>query len=185
MGKKKKDKHLTKGERNPALHAQPDPKGDGVDVWPLVIKDMNDRDTLGKLKYGIPLRAHNGRDALVDAYQEVLDMSVYLRQEIEERNDLKRMISETRGVADSENSSPRELVSKLINRVKEQERQNRILSATVMHYQTHTGYIAGFDDGVEAVLAAVEQVRGDLLTRENIDEIYKVLEKKQSNAKPD
>jgi hypothetical protein len=33
----------------------------------------------------MPLRAHNGRDALVDAYQEALDLCVYLRQVIQER----------------------------------------------------------------------------------------------------
>lgn len=32
-----------------------------------------------------PLQAHNGRDPLVDAYQEALDLVVYLRQAIEER----------------------------------------------------------------------------------------------------
>ena len=81
MGKKKKEREreMSKGERSPALFAQPNPKSDGPDIWPLVIKDMADRDNLGKAKYGIPLRSHNGRDALVDAYQEVLDMSVYLR----------------------------------------------------------------------------------------------------------
>lgn len=30
--------------------------------------------------------AHNGRDALVDAYQEALDLTMYLRQAIEERS---------------------------------------------------------------------------------------------------
>jgi len=35
--------------------------------------------------YGEPLRAHNGRVALVDLYQEVLDAAMYVRQLIEER----------------------------------------------------------------------------------------------------
>lgn len=57
-------------------------------VWPLVIADMQERNETGIAKYGTPLQPFNGRDALVDAYQEALDQSVYLRQEIEERADV-------------------------------------------------------------------------------------------------
>jgi hypothetical protein len=46
---------------------------------------MKDRDRIGREKYGTPLQPHNGRDSLVDAYQEALDLCVYLRNEIEER----------------------------------------------------------------------------------------------------
>ena len=55
-------------------------------VWDLVLIDMVDRDKSGRKKYGTPLQPHNGRDALVDAYQEALDLVVYLRQAIYERN---------------------------------------------------------------------------------------------------
>jgi hypothetical protein len=51
-----------------------------------VIADMHERDQVGRERYGTPLQAHNGRDALVDAYQEALDLVVYLRQAIEERD---------------------------------------------------------------------------------------------------
>lgn len=51
----------------------------------LVIKDMAQRKELGTLRYGTPLQAHNGRDALIDAYQEALDLCIYLRQVIEEQ----------------------------------------------------------------------------------------------------
>lgn len=53
-------------------------------MWDLVITDMKDRDNAGFKKYGTRLRSRNGRDALVDGYQECLDMAVYLRQKIEE-----------------------------------------------------------------------------------------------------
>jgi len=53
-------------------------------IWDLVIKDMNDRNEQGTAKYGTPLQAFNGRNALWDAYQEALDLCVYLRQKIEE-----------------------------------------------------------------------------------------------------
>jgi hypothetical protein len=42
-----------------------------------VIEDMKARDHQGRAKYGTPLQAENGRDALMDAYQEALDMCVY------------------------------------------------------------------------------------------------------------
>lgn len=54
-------------------------------IWELVIEDMRERDNVGRARYGTPLQAHNGRDPLIDAYQEALDLVVYLRQFIEER----------------------------------------------------------------------------------------------------
>lgn len=56
-------------------------------VWDLVLADMRDRDAAGRAKYGTPLQPHNGRDPLVDLYQELLDAVVYARQEIQERED--------------------------------------------------------------------------------------------------
>jgi hypothetical protein len=55
-------------------------------VWDLVVKDMSDRDKEGTRKYGTPLQPFNGRDSLVDAYQEALDLVVYLRTVIYERD---------------------------------------------------------------------------------------------------
>lgn len=55
-------------------------------VWDLVEADMRERDQIGAQKYGTRLQPHNGRDALVDAYQEALDLVVYLRQAIYERD---------------------------------------------------------------------------------------------------
>jgi hypothetical protein len=69
----------------------PDKNNTNEAVWSLVVKDMMDRDAAGYRKYGTRLQAFNGRDALVDAYQEALDMCVYLRQEIEERAAAKRI----------------------------------------------------------------------------------------------
>ena len=56
-----------------------------VDIPPLVIADIQARRDFGIKKYGTPLQSHNGRDPLVDAYQEALDLCMYLRQAIEER----------------------------------------------------------------------------------------------------
>lgn len=66
------------------IEDQPAPQPGGTAIWPLVVQDMQQRDQLGRERYGTPLQAHNGRDALVDAYQEALDLAVYLRQRVEE-----------------------------------------------------------------------------------------------------
>lgn len=55
-------------------------------VWYMVIKDMNLRNEFGRKKYGTPLQPFNGRDVLKDAYEEALDLVVYLRQAIYERD---------------------------------------------------------------------------------------------------
>jgi hypothetical protein len=52
-------------------------------VW-LVTHDLERRAAEGRVKYGTLLRGFNGRDALTDAYQEALDLAMYLRQAIYE-----------------------------------------------------------------------------------------------------
>lgn len=59
---------------------------EGPAVWDLVVADMRGRDSMGLRKYGVRLTPHNGRDALRDAYEEALDLAVYLRQAIFERD---------------------------------------------------------------------------------------------------
>jgi hypothetical protein len=66
-------------------------------VWELVIADMRDRDNFGREKYGTPLQAFNGRNPVVDAYQEILDLAVYLRQHIEEQAAMKKRIEQLEG----------------------------------------------------------------------------------------
>lgn len=55
-------------------------------IWEEVIKDMHNRDKFGQSKYGRPVQTFNGRDALQDAYEEALDLCVYLKQAMNERN---------------------------------------------------------------------------------------------------
>lgn len=50
-----------------------------------VLSDMIKRHVFGVSKYGTALKAGDGRNHLIDAYQEALDLCVYLRQEIDER----------------------------------------------------------------------------------------------------
>lgn len=69
---------LARAEPPPVPNASPA-------IADLVIQDMLDRKAAGIAKYGVPLQANNGRDPLVDAYQESLDLAVYLRQAIAEQ----------------------------------------------------------------------------------------------------
>jgi hypothetical protein len=71
---------------NPAASEQPKPRGSGIPIVDLVKADLEARAQVGELKYGERLKANNGRDGLMDAYQEAVDLVVYLRQVIEERN---------------------------------------------------------------------------------------------------
>ncbi len=65
---------------------QPAPKpGTEPATWDLVLADIRKRDRLGALKYGVRHQADNGRDHLQDAYEEALDLAVYLRAEIQRR----------------------------------------------------------------------------------------------------
>lgn len=82
---------------------EPPPKrNDGPALWDLVVKDLEDtndpsrhlvitdareRDEFGAKKYGTRLQANNGRNALRDAYQELLDAAVYFKQDLVEKSD--------------------------------------------------------------------------------------------------
>lgn len=46
----------------------------------LVIDDIVEKMRMGKKKYGEFLRPFNGRDPLVDLYQELIDATKYVRQ---------------------------------------------------------------------------------------------------------
>jgi len=53
-----------------------------------VIADIEQRIQFGVARYGTELQAHNGRDALRDAYEECLDQAMYLKQMLVERDAL-------------------------------------------------------------------------------------------------
>jgi hypothetical protein len=59
-----------------ATTSQPSPIGDGQDVNALVVHDLIQRSLAGEKKYGARLKTHNGRNPLIDAYQEALDLAV-------------------------------------------------------------------------------------------------------------
>lgn len=64
------------------------PTGNGSpSVQGMVIADMETRLHVGIQRYGTPLQPNNGRDALRDLYEELLDAVFYVRQLIAERDD--------------------------------------------------------------------------------------------------
>lgn len=69
-----------------ATTRQGKPKRGVMDITELVRQDLNTRKAFGMKKYGMPLQSHNGRDPLVDAYQEAMDLTLYLKQAITERD---------------------------------------------------------------------------------------------------
>lgn len=73
--------------QSPTLHQDPLIKRHMLDTFSHVLDDMQARDAIGRERYGMPLTAGNGRDNLVDAYQEALDFAVYLRNAHEESRD--------------------------------------------------------------------------------------------------
>lgn len=75
-----------------AAAPQPTPTGDGIDVAVVaaeklkalglneIAEDIEARIRLGERKYGTRLKAFNGREPLMDLYQEVLDGINYSQQ---------------------------------------------------------------------------------------------------------
>jgi len=59
--------------------------GEAIPTVDLVIADLQERKQMGTAKYGVAHQFDNGRDHLVDFYQELQDALVYVRAEIEKR----------------------------------------------------------------------------------------------------
>lgn len=69
---------------------QPAPKpNDTQPIHEQVIEDIKRRAEIGKQNYGTYLQVNNGRDPLLDAYEEAQDLALYLKQAILEREATK------------------------------------------------------------------------------------------------
>lgn len=67
-----------------------------MNVWDQVVEDMKKRDEFGWKKYGKHLKPNDGRDTLQDAYEESLDLCVYLKKAIIERNEARSALGRDR-----------------------------------------------------------------------------------------
>jgi hypothetical protein len=56
-----------------------------------IISDLKNRSEIGYKKYGHYLESFNGRNSLQDAYEESLDMCMYLKQSILETKTIKKL----------------------------------------------------------------------------------------------
>ena len=77
--------------------------GEGAEVWPLIFNStalvipdwlrasMRERHAIGVQKYGTGLQVWNGRDPVVDAFQEAMDLVVYARQARERLQAMKKV----------------------------------------------------------------------------------------------
>lgn len=68
-----------------AATPQPSPQPGKTEVYTVVINDILARVEAGKAKYGTTLQTHNGRSALWDLYQELIDACKDVRQAILEQ----------------------------------------------------------------------------------------------------
>jgi hypothetical protein len=59
---------------------------DARDIQSQVIADIEARRQVGIQRYGTALQPHNGRDMLLDAYEEAMDLTIYLKGCLVERN---------------------------------------------------------------------------------------------------
>lgn len=68
-----------------------------MDLFDEVKKDLDARNQLGYQSYGGAMQPHDGRDALRDAYEEALDLVMYLKKAIVERDGIGRPINTVPG----------------------------------------------------------------------------------------
>lgn len=61
-------------------------KNDAPDIQSQVIADIEARRQVGIARYGTALQPHNGRDALRDLYEELIDAAMYTKQLMVERD---------------------------------------------------------------------------------------------------
>lgn len=80
---------------------QPDPKPGRQVVGHEVIKDMQERMELGRQRYGTYLETFNGRVALQDLYEELMDATMYIKQRIMEEQAALGFVSEFNKTADT------------------------------------------------------------------------------------
>jgi hypothetical protein len=59
---------------------------DRASIQSLVRADLDAREQVGIQRYGTSLQAFNGRDALRDLYEELLDACCYIKQAMVERD---------------------------------------------------------------------------------------------------
>jgi hypothetical protein len=72
----------------------------GPETVAQLVDDLDKREAVGIVRYGVSLQVHNGRDPIRDAYEEVLDLCQYLRQAMARGNaEMRHMYQQALGMA--------------------------------------------------------------------------------------
>lgn len=96
----------------PAVSNEPKPTESGTKaVWETVIADMQERDASGLRKYGTRLRPFNGRDSMVDAYQEGLDLVVYMRAKLIELASVAQVLQQCANILENPTSQKDDILT--------------------------------------------------------------------------
>lgn len=119
-------------------------KNDRPDIQTLVIADIESRKAIGIERYGTALQPFNGRDSLRDAYEESIDLAMYLKQTMVEREGQN-------GTGHFDRLSV-VVVLREIARIRESLRESMVNCVTTKRRET-------FGDGLEAgLLMAIQQI---------------------------
>jgi hypothetical protein len=95
-----------------AIKEQNLPKNsEGPDITSLVIDDLELRAKKGVETYGKRLSPFNGRNSLIDAYQEALDLGVYLKQRLIEEDTFLQELN--KAIENAKEKEPAELAGLL------------------------------------------------------------------------
>jgi len=69
------------------IRPEPNPFPGTKEILPELLRDIQMKAESGQVKYGTLLQTNNGRRALADLYQELIDACFYIKQELMERED--------------------------------------------------------------------------------------------------
>lgn len=144
---------------------QPTPKPNNTQpIHEQVIEDIKLRAEAGKQNYGTYLQVNNGRDSLLDAYEEAQDKALYLKQAILERDDLIKELElareELREVQSGAALQARDRRMKLIGAAEELRKwANGSRNREIKHYDT---YYRGVHDEMAAWLRELNERAAEL-----------------------
>jgi len=152
-----------------ASEYQPDPKQGEQVVVDVVLADIRERAETGKRKYGTYLETNNGRNPLWDAYQEAIDLVMYLRQALLEQE--RHLTTACRAQASKANRWKDYLMTEedyatykkmyfAVFPTSNLEGMAKELHAALIAYQTRICELEAFQQSVERIL----ETGGDLHT---------------------
>ncbi len=126
----------------------PTMNNDGTPIQDRVAADILDRKQIGLERYNTLLRVFNGRSSALDAYQEILDLSVYLRQLLDEWTEVQGVVAAA--VAWRTDISHRLAASELTEPA---PAADQVLAATVDLLMARHPQVAGLTLDVETLMS--------------------------------